>query len=364
MNKITILPGDGIGPEVTASAVRVLKHVGKKFGVEFEFTEKPMGGTSYERYGEMLPDDSLSECCNSDAVLLGAVGGPQWENLPHDKKPEAALLKLRKALGLYANLRPAKVYESMLTSSSLKKEALKDTDILILRELTGGIYFGEPRGLNEEKAWNTMVYSKEEIVRIARKAFEFAQKRKGRVVSVDKANVLEVSQFWRQTVEEVHKKYPSVKLEHMYVDNAAMQLVRKPAQFDVILTSNLFGDILSDIAAMISGSLGMLPSASIGSKYALYEPVHGSAPDIAGQNKANPIAAIASAAMMLKYSFEMDKAAELIERAIDSVLLQGYRTEDIYQKGNQLVNTKDMTYLIKEEFEKIYNDEAIQVFTL
>ncbi len=364
MYKITLLPGDGIGQEVTASAVKVLKYVGEKFGVRFEFSEKLIGGASYEKFGEMLTDDTIEECYNSDAVLLGAVGGPQWENLPHDKKPETALLKIRKALGLYANLRPAKVYESMLSSSSLKKEVLRDTDILILRELTGGIYFGEPRGIDENKGWNTMIYSKDEIVRIAEKAFEFAKRRSGRVVSVDKANVLDVSQFWRQTVEEVHKKYPEVQLSHMYVDNAAMQLVRNPRQFDVILTSNLFGDILSDIAAMITGSLGMLPSASIGSKYALYEPVHGSAPDIAGQSKANPIAAISSVAMMFKYSFQMDKASELIEKAIDSVLSEGYRTQDIYNDGDKLVTTKEMTFMIIESFEKIYADEAIQVFTL
>ncbi len=365
MYKISLLPGDGIGPEVVSAAVKVLKFIGEKFNVSFEFSEKLIGGVSYEKFGDMLTDDALSECYNSDAVILGAVGGPKWENLPHDKKPEAALLKIRKALGLYANLRPAKVYSSMLSASSLKPEVVKDTDILILRELTGGIYFGEPRGISHEEGWNTMRYAKEEIVRIARLAFEYAKQRDSRVVSVDKANVLEVSQFWRQTVSELHKsEYSSVELSHLYVDNAAMQMVREPGQFDVLLTSNLFGDILSDIAAMLTGSLGMLPSASIGSKYALYEPVHGSAPDIAGKNKANPIAAIASAGMMLKYSFQMDKAAELLDKAIDSVLSAGYRTADIYSDGNKMVNTKEMTFLIIEEFEKIYADEAIQVFTL
>lgn len=364
MYKIMLLPGDGIGTEVTASAVEVLKAVGEKFNVEFEFSNGLIGGCSYDAYSSPLTDETLSLCYSSDAVFLGAVGGPKWENLEHHLKPEAALLKLRKALGLFANLRPAKVYSSMLSASSLREEVLDGTDVLILRELTGGIYFGEPRGYDSEKGFNTMIYSKPEIERIARKAFELARLRDKRVTSVDKANVLEVSQFWRKVVLEVHKDYPDVELNHMYVDNAAMQIVRNPKQFDVMLTSNLFGDILSDIAAMITGSLGMLPSASLGSKYALYEPVHGSAPDIAGKNMANPIAAISSVAMMLKYSFQMDKASQLIEESIESILSKGYRTKDIYKDGDKLVSTSEMTTVILDEFEKISANQALNVFTL
>lgn len=364
MFKVTLLPGDGIGPEVIDSAVKVLKYAVEKFNAEVSFTEKEIGGCSYDKFGTPLTDKVLSECYSSDAVFLGAVGGPKWESLPHNLKPEAALLKLRKSLGLFANLRPAKVFNSMLSSSSLKESVLANTDVMILRELTGGIYFGEPRGYDSEKGFNTMVYTKHEIERIARYGFELARLRKGKVTSVDKANVLEVSQFWRDVVIEIHQEYNDVELNHMYVDNAAMQLVRDPKQFDLILTSNLFGDILSDIAAMITGSLGMLPSASIGKNYALYEPVHGSAPDIAGQGKANPIASIASAAMMLKYTFEMDKAAELIELSLEKVLAKSFRTQDIYSEGCRLVTTNQMTDLVIEEFDNLYVDQAINVFTL
>ena len=271
---------------------------------------------------------------------------------------------MRKSLGLYANLRPAKVYTPMLSYSSLKDEILKGTDVMIVRELTGGIYFGQPRSYDDKQGFNTMIYTKEEVERIARSAFELARLRNRRVTSVDKANVLEVSQFWRKVVIEVHKNYPDVELGHMYVDNAAMQIVHDPKQFDVIVTSNLFGDILSDIAAMITGSLGMLPSASLGSKYALYEPVHGSAPDIAGKNIANPLAAISSVSMMLKYSFQMDKAAEILEGAVESVLEKGYRTKDIYKEGDTLVSTDEMTNKVIEQFEKIFAKEALNVFTL
>ena len=364
MFKVTLLPGDGIGPEVIDSAVKVLKYAVEKFNAEVSFTEKEIGGCSYDKFGTPLTDEVLSECYSSDAVFLGAVGGPKWESLPHNLKPEAALLKLRKSLGLFANLRPAKVFNSMLSSSSLKESVLANTDVMILRELTGGIYYGEPRGYDSEKGFNTMVYTKNEIERIARYGFELARLRKGKVTSVDKANVLEVSQFWRDVVIEIHQEYNDVELNHMYVDNAAMQLVRDPKQFDLILTSNLFGDILSDIAAMITGSLGMLPSASIGKNYALYEPVHGSAPDIAGQGKANPIASIASAAMMLKYTFEMDKAAELIELSLEKVLAKSFRTQDIYSEGCRLVTTNQMTDLVIEEFDNLYVDQAINVFTL
>ena len=280
-------------------------------------------------------------------------------------KPEAALLKLRKSLGLFANIRPAKVYPEFLDSSSLKNEVLKGTDFVVFRELTGGIYFGEPRGMDDTRGWNTMTYTTYEVERIARKAFEAAKMRNKKVTSVDKANVLEVSQFWRNIVERISKDYPEVELNHMYVDNAAMQVVRDPRQFDVVVTLNLFGDIISDIAGMITGSLGMLPSASLGDKYALYEPVHGSAPDIAGQNKANPIAAILSMAMMFEYSFEMKKiAAGLIEEAVGRLLTEGYRTIDINSRDGKLVSTSDFADLLLQQFDEVYNEEALGVFTL
>ena len=341
--KITLLPGDGIGQEVTRSAVQLMKAVAPISGIEFEFQECLMGGCSYDAHGTPLTDETLDACFNSDAVFLGAVGGYKWESLPHHLKPEAALLKLRKELGLYTNIRPAKVYEPLIDASTLKRSVLSGVDFIVLRELTGGIYFGTPRGMTAESGWNTMTYTKEEVERIARMGFEIARKRNGRVMSVDKANVLEVSQFWRNVVHEVHKDYQDVQLSDMYVDNAAMQIVRNPKQFDVILTSNLFGDILSDIAGMITGSLGMLPSASIGAKYSLYEPVHGSAPDIAGQKKANPLAAISSVAMMFAYTFNQKDTAAAIESAIDKTLADGCRTPDIFSEGCRLVTTDEMT---------------------
>ncbi len=362
--KITLLPGDGIGPEVVGAAVEVMKVAAEKFNVSLKFNEQLVGGCSYDKFGMPLTDDTLSACYDSDAVLLGAVGGHKWESLPQNMKPEAALLKLRKALGLYTNIRPAKVYSALLSSSTLKPEVLEGTDFVIFRELTGDVYFGEPRGFDEEKGWNTMIYTKEEVVRIAKSAFEVAMKRGKKVVSVDKANVLDCSQFWRKVVHEVHEDYPEIELSDMYVDNAAMQIVRDPKQFDVVLTQNLFGDILSDIAAMITGSLGMLPSASLGTKYALYEPVHGSAPDIAGQGKANPLATISSVAMMFAYSFQMYKAAELIEQAIDKTLSMGYRTADIYSPGANLVSTKQMKEAVIENFNQVYDEQALGVFTL
>jgi len=362
--KVALLPGDGIGPEVTTAAVDVLKSAGEKFNVEFVLKEFAVGGTSYDKFGTPLTDEVLQACYDSDAVLLGAVGGYKWDLLPQDLKPEAALLKLRKSLGLYINIRPAKVYNALINSSSLKPEVLKGTDLLILRELTGDVYFGEPRGIDNEKGFNTMIYTKKEVERIARYAFEVSLKRKKRLHSVDKANVLETSQFWRKIVNEIGKDYPAVSVEHMYVDNAAMQLVRDPRQFDVVLTQNMFGDILSDIAAMITGSLGMLPSASLGNNYALYEPVHGSAPDIAGQNKANPLATISSVGLMFTHSFQMNKAAELIEEAISRTLNSGYRTPDIYQPGNTKVSTTKMRDLIIENFNIIYDEQALGVFTL
>ncbi len=357
--KVTLLPGDGIGPEVVGAAVEVMKIVGKKFNVSFSFTEHLVGGCSYDKYGTPLTEETLNACYDSDAVLLGAVGGYKWEGLAQNMKPEAALLKLRKSLGLFNNIRPAKVYSALLSASTLKPEVLDGTDFVILRELTGDVYFGEPRGYNDEKGWNTMLYTREEVVRMARYAFELAMTRDKRVTSVDKANVLDSSQFWRKIVHEIHKDYPEVVLNDMYVDNAAMQIVRNPKQFDIILTQNLFGDILSDIAAMITGSLGMLPSASLGTKYALYEPVHGSAPDIAGQGKANPLATISSVAMMFYHSLKMYKASELIESAITKTLAQGYRTADIFSEGTNLVSTVQMKNAVIENLNKIYKEQPV-----
>jgi 3-isopropylmalate dehydrogenase len=350
---IALIPGDGIGPEVTNAAVAVAEFVAKAFNVEFAFTSHLFGGCSYEAYGNPLTDETLNACFASDAVLLGAVGGYQWETLPHHLKPEAGLLRIRKELGLFANIRPAKIYKPLLGASSLKPEVLEGTDVVILRELTGDVYFGQPRGYDDEKGWNTMIYYKHEVERIARKGFEIAMQRKKVLCSVDKANVLESSQFWRKIVHEIGKEYPEVKISDMYVDNAAMQIVRNPKQFDVILTQNLFGDILSDIAAMITGSLGMLPSASLGEKYALYEPIHGSAPDIAGQNKANPLAAISSVAMMFAYSFKLPEAAALIEQAIENTLAGGYRTADIFSEGMLLVSTTEMRDKVLEALKQL-----------
>lgn len=362
--KVVLLPGDGIGPEVTNAAVQVMKTAADVFNVALEFSEQLIGGCSYEKYQVPLTDETLQACYNSDAVFLGAVGGPKWESLPHQLKPEAALLKLRKALGLFTNIRPAKVYDALIDSSTMKKEVLHGTDFIVLRELTGGIYFGEPRGFDTERGWNTMEYSREEVERIGRMAFKMARERRRKVTSVDKANVLEVSQFWRNTIHEVHKEFADVELNDMYVDNAAMQIVRNPKQFDVVLTSNLFGDILSDIAGMITGSLGMLPSASIGSKYSLYEPVHGSAPDIAGQGSANPLAAISSVALMFNYTFGIQKAAEVIEKAIELALAKGLRTQDILSEGCKLVSTQEMTNAVIENINEIYHNQALGVFSL
>lgn len=349
--KVMLLPGDGIGPEVVDAAVKVMEVVGNKFNITFEFDKGLIGGCSYDKFGTPLTDETLNKAFDSDFVLLGAVGGYQWDNLPQQLKPEAALLKIRKSLGLYNNIRPAKVFDSMLDSSSLKPDILQGTDIVILRELTGDLYFGEPRGYDEEKGWNTMIYHKYEVERIAHQAFQIARLRSKKVCSVDKANVLETSQFWRKIVIDVAKNYPDVELSHMYIDNAAMQIVRYPKQFDVILTQNMFGDILSDIAAMITGSLGMLPSASVGEKYALYEPVHGSAPDIAGKGVANPIATILSVGMAFAYSMKCKEAEDLINTAIDNVLKQNYRTPDIFNENqnHKLVNTEEMTNLILSE---------------
>lgn len=346
--KIVVLPGDGIGPEVTSVAVTILKEASNKYGIQIETESHLFGGCSYDEHGESVTDETLEACLNADAVLLGAVGGPQYDELPKQHRPEAALLKLRKVLGTYTNLRPIKIYPTLMGSSSLKPEILKGTDILIVRELTGGIYFGEPRHTKEVGtdilATDSMVYSKSEIERVARHAFGAASKRNGRVCSVDKSNILDTSRLWRKTVSDMASDYKDIELTHMLVDNCAMQLVRNPGQFDVILTGNLFGDILSDEASMLTGSIGMLPSASLGDQNGLYEPVHGSAPDIAGENKANPLAAIASAAMLCKYSLNLGNAADDIESAIDRVLAAGFRSGDIYTGSDDeiLIGTKEM----------------------
>ncbi len=347
--KVALIKGDGIGPEIIDEAVKVLDAVSVKEGFEITYKEALLGGAAIEVTGDPIPPETIEIAKSCDAVLFGAIGGYQWDNLPRQKRPETGLLKLRKALEVFANLRPVVVYDELANASTLKPQVIKNTDLMVVRELIGGIYFGEPRGNDGQRAFNTMVYSKEEIVRIAKKAFEIAMKRDKKVTSVDKANVLEVSQLWRDTVSEVAKGYPDVELEHMYVDNAAMQLVRDPKQFDVILTGNIFGDILSDEASMLSGSIGLLPSASIGQKYGLYEPIHGSAPDIAGQGIANPIAAIASAAMMLRYQFGEESGAKRIEEAIKRVLKEGYRTKDISSfDAKEVVTTSEMGSLIAQ----------------
>lgn len=352
--KVLLLPGDGIGQEVTASAGRILEKIVQLEGVEIELLEGLIGGAAIDSAGDPLPKETLELAKECDAVLLGGVGGPKWDDLPTEKKPEKGLLRIRQELDLFANLRPALLFPPLSSASSLKPELVENLDILILRELTGGIYFGEPRGVelreNERVGFNTLVYSEGEIERIARVGFELAEKRSGKVCSVDKANVLEVSQLWREVVNDIAVDYPGVELSHMYVDNAAMQLVRQPKQFDVIVTGNMFGDILSDVAAMLTGSLGMLPSASLASNGSgLYEPVHGTAPDIAGQDLANPLATILSVAMMCKYSLDLPKAANSIETAVSAVLEAGYRTSDIFSDSAQTqVGCVEMSELVLE----------------
>ncbi len=344
--KIAVLAGDGVGREIVPEAVKVLKAVAERYGHTFEFVAGDIGGQAIDKVGVPLPQESLALAKHSDAVLLGAVGGPKWEGLEYSLRPERALLGLREQLGLFANLRPAKLYPMLADASTLKREVIEGIDLLVVRELTGGIYFGKPKGIEKipggERGVNTEVYTTEEIARIARVAFDAARKRRKKVTSVDKANVLESSELWRRVVTEVHKAYPDVELIHMYVDNCAMQLIRNPKQFDVLLCNNMFGDILSDEAAMLTGSIGMLPSASLGAHAGLYEPIHGSAPDIAGKNIANPIATIASAAMMLSYTFNLDKEAEAIEQAIVKTLDLGYRTKDIAGPGTRIVGTAEM----------------------
>jgi len=344
---ITVIPGDGIGQEVVAGAIKVLETVAKKYRHEISLKRALAGGSALDAVGIPLPEETLTMCRESDAVLLGAVGGPKWDNNPPSLKPEQALLGLRKNLGLYANIRPAKIFSALIGASALKREVVEGVDIVVVRELTGGIYFGTPRGIEqrngESVATNTLIYSSSEIERIAKSAFDIARKRRKKVCSVDKANILETSQLWRKTVIAVAQQYPDIELSHLYVDNCAMQLVRNPRQFDVIVTENMFGDILSDEAAMLTGSIGMLASASLGGKVALYEPVHGSAPDIAGQDKANPLATIASVAMMLRYSFNLQKEADDVESAIEKVLDNGYRTPDIMTENSKRIGTKEMT---------------------
>jgi len=353
---IAVLPGDGIGKEIVPEAVKVLEAIGRLHGLAFSFDEAVVGGGAIDLHGRPLPDETLAAAKKADAVLLGAVGGPKWDGLDSSVRPEKALLGLREQLGLYANLRPAKLFPQLVDASTLKRKVIEGTDLLVVRELTGGIYFGEPRGVkpyrNEERGINTEIYTTKEVARIAKVAFEAARKRRRKVTSVDKANVLESSALWRKVVIEAHKDYPDVELSHLYVDNCAMQLVRNPKQFDVIVTTNLFGDILSDEAAMLTGSIGMLPSASLGGRTAMYEPIHGSAPDIAGQDKANPLATILSAAMMLKYSFDQEKASDEIEQAVLGVLDQGYRTGDIASAGSNVVGTKEMGELVVKQLMK------------
>lgn len=346
--RITLLPGDGIGPEIMAVAVAVLQCVAAQEGLQLDFQEALVGGAAIEVTGEPLPAATLEQCRQSDAVLLAAIGGYQWDTLPRHQRPETGLLALRAGMALFANLRPATILPQLIEASSLKPEVVEGVDIMVVRELTGGIYFGQPKGIfttetGEKRAVNTMAYTESEIDRIGRVAFETARKRRGQLCSVDKANVLEVSQLWRDRMTALAREYPDVELTHLYVDNAAMQLVRWPKQFDTIVTGNLFGDILSDAAAMLTGSIGMLPSASLGaSGPGLFEPVHGSAPDIAGQDKANPLAQVLSAAMMLRYGLNQPQAAQRIEQAVLTVLDQGLRTADLAAPGTPAVGCRAM----------------------
>ncbi len=354
--KIALLPGDGVGPEIINEGVKVLKAVEEKYKgeISFEFETALIGGCAYEAYKTPLPESTIELAKKSDAVYLGAVGDWKYDTLPPEVRPEKALLGIRKELNLFANLRPAIVFDELLESSTLKPEVIKGVDIMVVRELTGDVYFGEPRGIDtidgKRAGYNNMIYFEHEIERIAHVAFKTAMKRNKKLCSVDKANVLDCSRLWREIITYVAKQYPQVELTHMYVDNAAMQLIRNPKQFDVIVTGNIFGDILSDEASMLPGSLGMLPSASLSNgQIGMYEPIHGSAPDIKGQNIVNPIATILSAAMMLKYSFTNDKAANDIETAVKSVLKQGYRTKDIYSENTVLTTTSQIGDLIVTE---------------
>ncbi|HBI47467.1 MAG TPA: 3-isopropylmalate dehydrogenase [Smithella sp.] len=358
--KIAVFAGDGIGPEIMKEALKILKIISEKKNVNIQLNEGLVGGAAYDHYGTPLPDSSLELALCSDAVLLGAVGGPQWESLDYSLRPERALLGLRGNLGIFANLRPIVAFDELLDASPLKKNIVQGIDIMIVRELTGDVYFGKPRGVKKGKdgkrrGVNTMAYSEDEIRRIAVRAFEIARTRKKNLLSVDKANILETMELWRDVVTETGQDYPDINLKHMYVDNCALQLIRNPAQFDVIVTTNLFGDILSDEAAMLTGSIGMLPSASLGEKTALYEPIHGSAPDIAGKNIANPLATILSVALMLRYSLSLPREAGLIEEAVGKTLKEGFRTRDIYQKNKKLVGTEEMGDTVVKKLRNLVN---------
>ncbi len=360
MPNILLLQGDGIGSEVTNESIRILNFLNERENLGLEFEEALFGGACLDANNIPITDETIEIAKGSDAVLMGAVGGPKWDELPHEIRPERGLLRIRKELDAFANLRPAVVFGPLKNASTLKNEVVEGVDIMVVRELTGGIYFGTPRGIEnigggEKKGTNTLSYTTNEIKRIAKVAFEISSKRGKKVTSVDKANVLEVMQLWRDTVTEVKEsEFPEIELEHLYVDNAAMQLIRRPKSFDVILAGNMFGDIISDEAAQLTGSLGMLPSASIRTHGAIYEPVHGSAPDIAGQNLANPIASILSTAMMLKYSLNMDSLANKINKSVDNVLQSGYRTADIYEEGTKKVGCTEMGNLILEDLKTNY----------
>jgi 3-isopropylmalate dehydrogenase len=359
--KVLVLPGDGIGPEVMNEVVRVAEWFDKRRIASFDLTEDLVGGAAYDAHGTPLHNDTMARALQADAVLFGAVGGPKWESLPFAVRPERGLLRLRKEMDLFANLRPAIVFDALIGASTLKPDVIQGLDIMIIRELTGGVYFGEPRGVEmladgTRRGINTQVYTTPEVIRVARIAFELARKRRNKVTSVEKANVMESGEMWREEVQKLRDRdYPDVELAHMYADNCAMQLVRNPKQFDVIVTDNLFGDILSDCAAMLTGSLGMLPSASLGAadrsgrRRALYEPVHGSAPDIAGQGKANPLACMCSFSMMLRYSFDLGEEADLVDGAVKRVLDAGIRTADIAQPGARTVSTREMGDAILKE---------------
>ena len=354
--KIVVTPGDGIGPEVTEQALIILKEVATRFQLELEVEEMPVGGTAYDQTGTPIPDETLKSCLDADAVLLGAVGGPKWEPLDFSVRPERGLLKLRSELQLYANLRPAVIYGDLVDASTLKRDVVEDADLMVIRELTGGIYFGEPRGVEERNGervgFNTLVYSESEIRRVAKMACEIAMKRKKKLTSVDKANVLESTELWREVMTDVVKDFPEIELNHMYADNAAMQLIRDPKQFDTMVTTNMFGDILSDAAAMMTGSIGMLPSASLGGNIGLYEPVHGSAPDIAGQNLANPLAMILSTGMMLRYSFDLGQADDLIQKAVVQTI-ETFRTGDIMSPGKTQIGCRQMGDKVLETIKKL-----------
>lgn len=354
MYRIAVLPGDGIGVEIVPEAIKALQAIGERYGHDFQFTEALIGGAAYDAVGHPLPASTLELCRAADAVLLGAIGGPKWDSLPVHLRPEVgALLPLRKELGLYANLRPCMLFPSLIQASTLKDEVICGVDLIVIRELTGGLYFGEKSREKTadggQKATDILSYTSFEIERIVRFAYEVARKRRHKLCSVDKANVLESSRLWRETVTALAQEYPDVETSHMYVDNCSMQLIRNPRQFDVIVTENMFGDILTDEASMLTGSIGMLPSASIGGQVGLYEPSHGSAPDIAGQQKANPLATILSAAMMLRYSFSLEKEARAIENAVQQIMEEGYRTPDLMEEGKKLVNTAQMGDLVKQK---------------